>query len=67
MTNFEKYRDDIIEIIKENLLTIVSNEIGVSNGKPYSCDQLECRSCDFRGGNPCVDQAVNWLLQEVTK
>lgn len=65
MTNFEKHTEDLIKLVIENLDEILSYAIGVSDGKPYLCENLHCDSCEFSDGwVSCEDQAMRWLHEE---
>lgn len=66
MTNFEKHMEDLIKLIINNLDKVLSSAIGVSDGKPYLCENLHCDSCEFSGSRvDCEDQAMRWLHEEV--
>ena len=41
MTNKEKYGNEIIELAANNL------SLGLRNGKPTLCTNIECEDCDF--------------------
>ena len=46
MTNFEKYENEIMEILKITSLAVV-------NGKPKGCSFTNCEYCDFYSSNSC--------------
>jgi hypothetical protein len=66
MTNFEKYKEEILTLNKKGLL------FGVVNGEPRSCMNIkDCEGCQF---NPypdreftlenCIGATIKWLYQE---
>ena len=62
MKNFEKYKDEIFEI-----LTRTSQEIpGVINGKLVLCDDIRCRDCelDENNGSNCIQNFIKWLYED---
>lgn len=44
MDNYEKFRDEIIEIIGK------ARNIAIENGKPVSCSSISCDLCDWGNG-----------------
>lgn len=65
MTNFEKHMGDLIKLFIENPDKILSSAIGVSDGKPYLCENLHCDSCEFSDSwVSCEDKAMDWLHEE---
>ena len=68
MTNFEKHMEDLIKLTSENFDKVLSSAIGVSDGKPYLCENLHCDSCEFYDiGMTCEDQVMRWLHKEIEK
>lgn len=57
MTNFEFYKDEILELVN------LGKEIGLKNGKPTHCGMIGCYECDLEG-NTCVMGIIKWLYQE---
>ena len=57
MTNFEKWKDEILKIKHEDY------EVAVKDGVPKPCVGI-CNQCEFEGGNPCIANFVDWLLAE---
>lgn len=63
MTNFEKYKDTILELIaNDNRIAInkITNTL-------CSCDELDCSNCFFSGYSTdyrCVSKILNWLCDE---
>lgn len=61
MTNFEKYRDDVIALIQnyDGLPALVK-------GKPHYCMIDVCRRCDLHGRDDhcCPKGFVEWLYKE---
>lgn len=63
MTNFEKYKDEILKIIANSDCEIVA----VKNGAPVPCDDIECDDCDIRdksGNGACVSDLIRWLYED---
>lgn len=59
MTNFEKYKDDILGL-PENTI------IAVADGKIVNCNKLECKNCDLDSDKVnCNYGFVRWLYEEV--
>lgn len=58
MTNFEKYKDEILKI------TAMGNStIAVKDGMLVTCKNLLCRECDFKDGD-CIWNRFNWLYED---
>lgn len=57
MTNFEKWKDEILKITHDDY------EVGVRNGVPIPCKGI-CNQCEFEGRRPCIAGFVDWLLAE---
>ena len=58
MTNFEKYKDEILRIATE------SNEApAMEGGMLTACRGLSCKECDFNEDN-CVTSFFNWLYED---
>lgn len=58
MTNFEKYKDEIMKIATE------SNEApAIEDGMLTACRGLPCEECDFNEDN-CVTSLFNWLYED---
>ena len=58
MTNFEKYKKDILRITAE------SNEApAMEDGMLTACRGLSCEECDFNEDN-CVTSFFNWLYED---
>ena len=58
MTNFEYYKDDLLELAKKR------NGIAVLNGKPVTCHTTKCTDCDLHGKGGCNDAGIEWLYAE---
>lgn len=58
MTNFEKYKEDILRIIAFNSSTPV-----LKDGKITACVGLDCEECDFYADN-CRENQFNWLYED---
>ena len=58
MTNFEKYKNKILEIVTEN------NSIPAKkDGKIIPCEGLRCGECDFSEGS-CKMNQYAWLFED---
>ena len=57
MTNFEKWKDEILKIKRDGY------EVAVKDGVPKPCVGI-CNQCEFEGGSPCIAKFVDWLLAE---
>lgn len=61
-TNFEHYKDGIIEVC--------SNELAISKGKVVECCAIPCSECDFEDKNGhCIGnhEIMKWLKQPYKK
>lgn len=62
MTNFEKWKDEILRLSKE------SEVISLKNGTPAKCDALDdCTECGFRADRKirhCESKRMIWLCEE---
>lgn len=60
MTNFEKYRDEILEILK--------SESGVAldmhGNKVFACKNSFCKDCKFQDESDCTQSFIKWLYEE---
>jgi hypothetical protein len=58
-TNFEYYKDKILEIIKNG------SPFAVEDNKPVSCRGMKCYECDFVGTyGDCNPERFKWLYAE---
>ena len=59
-TNFEFYKDEILEIANKD------DDFGVVNGKIVNCCAIECEKCLFRicSGLCSTISKINWLYAE---
>ena len=57
MTNFEKWKDEILKITHDDY------EVAVKDGVPKPCVGI-CNQCEFEEGSPCIATFVDWLLAE---
>ena len=57
MTNFEKWKDEILKITHNDY------KVGVRNGVPIPCEGI-CNQCEFERESPCIAKFVDWLLAE---
>ena len=62
MKNFEKYKDEIFEILARTSQEIPS----VINGKLVLCDDIRCRDCelDENNGSNCIQNFIKWLYED---
>ena len=57
MTNFEKWKDEILKITHDGY------EVAVKDGVPKPCVGI-CDQCEFERESPCIVNFVDWLLAE---
>ena len=57
MTNFEKWKDEILKIKHDGY------EVAVKDGVPKPCVGI-CDQCEFERESPCSAKFVEWLLSE---
>ena len=57
MTNFEKWKDEILKIKHDGY------EVAVKDGVPKPCVGI-CDQCEFERESPCIAKYVEWLLAE---
>ena len=57
MTNFKKWKDEILKIKHDNY------EVAVKDGVPKPCVGI-CNKCEFERESPCIANFVDWLLAE---
>lgn len=59
-TNFEHYKDGIIELCVDDL--------AISKGKVVKCCAIPCSECDFEDKNGhCIGEIMKWLKQPYRK
>ena len=58
MTNFEKYRDEILKIATES-----NSNPAKKDGIVVACEGLSCRKCDFSTGD-CKKNRFTWLYED---
>ena len=63
MTNYEKYKETIIEILKNG------DALALVKGKPQGCNNTDCEDCEWiddcnLGGNFCYERERGWLESE---
>lgn len=58
-TNYEHYKDKIIEDGILNLALV--------NGKPKGCHNVNCNDCDFKSSRECKKKLEKWLKQPYKK
>lgn len=60
MTNFEYWKDRILEIIKSG------DGLALKNGNPIGCYRTSCENCNFYNGetNYCNKKRFEWLYSE---
>lgn len=57
MTNFEKWKDEILKINHDGY------DVAVKDGVPKPCVGI-CDQCEFERESPCIAKFVDWLLAE---
>ena len=58
MTNFEKYKDEILRIATES-----HSNPAKKDGVVVACIGLDCKECDFGGAGNCGEDRLNWLYE----
>lgn len=59
MTNFEKYKDEILRIATES-----NSNPAKKDGVVVACEGLACTKCDFDGVGKCRENRFNWLYED---
>lgn len=59
MTNFEKYKEDILKIANENCCSPAKKD-----GVIVACAGLDCKKCDFGDASKCRKNFLNWLYED---
>lgn len=58
-TNFEHYKDEILEDYAQNLAVV--------KGKPCQCSDISCSECGFSTGYGCSEKIKEWLNKPYEK
>ena len=58
MTNFERYKDEILKFSTRGDAEIPA----IVNGKPVSCDNTRCDDCEL--GGSCARDFIKWLYKD---
>ena len=58
MTNFEKYKDEILKITESN------SNLAKKDGVVVACAHLPCKDCDFDGMDECGKNQFKWLYED---
>lgn len=58
MTNFEKYRDEILAIVEQN------DSVAIVHGLPQRCTGTSCSCCDFYCAVNCNHMTIRWLYAD---
>ena len=58
MTNFEKYKDEILKITESN------SNLAKKDGVVVACAHLNCGTCDFDGIDECRKNQFKWLYED---
>lgn len=58
MTNFEKYKDEILKITESN------SNLAKKDGVVVACKGLRCAACDFDGVGKCRENYFKWLCED---
>ena len=62
MTNFEKYKDEILSLQKQYQYKAAPT---LKDGKIVNCDQIHCKDCDLNNNEVyCHYAFVRWLYEE---
>lgn len=59
MTNFEKYKDEILRIATES-----NSNPAKKDGVVVTCEGLACTKCDFGGVGKCRENRFKWLYED---
>lgn len=59
MTNFEKYKNEIMKIATES-----HSSPAMKDGVVVACGDLDCKECDFNNGGSCRKNQFNWLCED---
>ena len=59
MTNFEKYKDEILRIATES-----HSGPAMKDGVFVACVGLDCRKCDFGSAGKCGENRFRWLYED---
>lgn len=59
MTNFEKYKDEILKIVTEN-----HSSLAKKDGAVVSCMEVSCKECDFDAVGICGENRLRWLYED---
>lgn len=60
MTNFEKYKNEILRITTES-----NSNLAKKDGVVVACVDLDCKECDFLDGVvSCGESRFNWLYED---
>ena len=61
MTNFEKYKDEILKIIE----TTRSGKAGIKDGILAPCNMINCSECSLNiDGSNCIHNFIKWLYED---
>ncbi len=59
MTNFEKYKDEILRITTEN-----HSSPAMKDGAIVSCMEVSCKECDFGAVGICGENRFKWFYED---
>ncbi len=59
MTNFEKYKNEIMKIATES-----NSNPAKKDGVVVACEGLACTKCDFEGVGKCRENRFKWLYED---
>lgn len=59
MTNYEKYKEDILRIATES-----NSNSAKKDGAVIACAGLKCKECDFGDASKCRKNYFNWLCED---
>lgn len=61
MTNFEKWKDEILKLAKNNRIFAVDKR----DMSVYDCENISCCECTFQDGSyDCNNERIMWLYEE---
>lgn len=63
MTNFEKYKNKILDVIQNN---IACETPAIKNNIPVLCESIACKECDFNkdSDTQCTNDFIKWLYKD---
>lgn len=63
MTNFERFKDEILNFIDDDKFSDCSVAVDLTTGEPEKCYKFDCNRCLFQNSN-CNQRLIKWLYEE---